>query len=295
MIVRLSQPPLAAWNADRSLSSATTANRLNLRSASSKAYLSQLASAQSAAVAQVRAAIPRAQIEERYSILLDGFAVRLPAKALPKLLGVRGVTKLYPSLSYYSTMDRGPSVIEASGFEAATGDEGQGMKIGVVDTGVDPSSPFLKSAGFSLPARLPEGRQAHDDAEGDRRHASSPAGARPEEQSGLRQHRAARHARVRHRGRRRGHERARRPRPSRDREPLRRCAEGVDRQLPRLRRADAARPPGEHAGDRARVRVGGRRRHERHQLLRRRPADRPGERRDVRGRCTTSRSPASSP
>jgi subtilisin family serine protease len=157
VIVRLSQPPLAAWNADRRLSSATTANRLNLRSASSKAYLTQLASAQSAAVAQVRAAIPRAQIEERYSILLDGFAVRLPAKALPKLLGVRGVTKLYPSLSYYSTMDRGPSVIEASGFEAATGDEGQGMKIGVVDTGVDPSSPFLKSAGFSYPPGFPKG------------------------------------------------------------------------------------------------------------------------------------------
>src|SRR6476646_1046498 len=79
VIVRLSQPPLAAWNADRSLSSATTANRLNLRSA-----------------------IPRAQVEVLCAILLDGCAVRLPAKALPKLLGVRGVTKLYPSLSYYS-------------------------------------------------------------------------------------------------------------------------------------------------------------------------------------------------
>jgi len=157
VIVRLSQPPLAAWNADRNLSSATRSQRLNLRSASSRAYLSQLAQAQSAAVAQVRTAIPSAQIEERYSILLDGFAVRLPARTLSKLAGVRGVTKLYPSLSYYSTMDRGPSVIAASDLQAATGDKGQGMKIGVVDTGVDPSSPFLNPSGFSYPPGFPKG------------------------------------------------------------------------------------------------------------------------------------------
>jgi subtilisin family serine protease len=105
----------------------------------------------------VRAAIPSAQIQERFSILLDGLTVRLPTKSLPKLLGVQAVTKIYPNLSYYSTMDRGPGVIKATDLQAATGDKGQGIKIAVVDTGVDPTSPFLNPAGFAYPAGFPRG------------------------------------------------------------------------------------------------------------------------------------------
>ena len=157
VIVRLAAPPLAAWSSDRSLSSASRTQHLDVHSASSQAYLVKLAKLQAAAVAQVRAAIPSAQFEERFSILLDGITVRLPATSLPKLLRVSAVTKIYPNLSYFSTMDRGPSVIKATDLQAATGDKGQGMKIGVVDTGVDPTSPFLNPAGFTYPAGFPRG------------------------------------------------------------------------------------------------------------------------------------------
>src|SRR5262249_33480072 len=157
VIVRLAAPPLAAWNAARSLAPASRAHHLNVASASSKAYLAKLARLQDAAAAQVRAAIPKAQIQERYSILLDGFTVQLPARSLAKLLDVHAVTKIYPSLSQYSPMDRGRSVINASTLSSATGDQGQGIKIGVVDTGVDPRNPFLKPAGFSYPPGFPRG------------------------------------------------------------------------------------------------------------------------------------------
>ena len=157
VIVRLSAPPLAAWSSSRSLSSASRAHHLDVRSASATTYLAQLARQQDAAAAAVRAAIPSAQIQGRFSILLNGLTVRLPAKSLPKLLRVNAVTKVFPNLSYYSTMDRGPSVIKATDLQAATGDKGQGMKIAVVDTGVDPSSPFLAPAGFAYPAGFPRG------------------------------------------------------------------------------------------------------------------------------------------
>src|SRR5438309_2445271 len=125
VIVRLAAPPLAAWSADRTVLSASRSRRLNVASASSRAYLAKLARLQQAAVAQVRAAVPAAQVQEHYSILLDGFAVQLPAKSLPKLLSVSAVTKIYPSLAYTATMDRGPSVIKATDLQAATGDKGQ--------------------------------------------------------------------------------------------------------------------------------------------------------------------------
>jgi minor extracellular serine protease Vpr len=157
VIVRLSAPPLAVWNADRSLSSASRAHQLNVHSSSSVAYLAKLARLQTTAAAAVRAAIPQAVVQEHYSILLDGLAVQLPARSLPRLLQVGAVTKIYPSLSYTSTMDRGPSVINATGLESATGQKGEGMKIAVVDTGVDSSSPFLNPAGFSYPPGFPKG------------------------------------------------------------------------------------------------------------------------------------------
>jgi subtilisin family serine protease len=157
VIVRLAEPPLAAWSGSRSVATASQAHHLDLTSASAHAYLARLARLQDAAVAQVRAAIPQALVQERYSILLDGFAVQLPVRALPKLLTLHAVNKIYPSLTYTQTMDRGPSVIHATDLAAATGDKGQGMKIAVVDTGVDSSSPFLNPAGFSYPAGFPKG------------------------------------------------------------------------------------------------------------------------------------------
>jgi minor extracellular serine protease Vpr len=157
VIVRLAAPPLAAWSGSRSVAAASQVRRLDLTSASARAYLARLARLQDAAVAQVRAAIPQAQFQERYSILLDGFAVQLPVSALPKLLTLRAVNKIYPSLTYTQTMDRGPSVIHATDLSAATGDKGQGMKIAVVDTGVDSSNPFLNPTGFSYPPGFPKG------------------------------------------------------------------------------------------------------------------------------------------
>ena len=163
VIVRLSQPPLAAWRSNGRLAFAARSQRLDTHSTSSRAYLSQLARRQAVVAAQVRAAIPQARIQEHFAILLDGFAVQLPARSLPRLLRLGSIDKIYPSLTYTRTMDRGPSVIHATELQAAASDKGQGMKIGVVDTGVDPSSPFLDPSGFTAPAGFPTRRREADD------------------------------------------------------------------------------------------------------------------------------------
>ena len=111
-------------------------------------------------------------------MILDGFAVRLPYRDLPKLFEVAGVRKVYPSLRYHLDTNKSPSVIRADTFWANTGGFGQGIKIGVVDDGVDKSNPFFSPAGFSYPRRLPEGRTKLDDAEGDRRARLPRAGLR---------------------------------------------------------------------------------------------------------------------
>ena len=166
------------------------------------AYLAQLARLQDAAVAQVRAAIPQAQIQERFSILLDGFTVQLPARSLPKLLGVRAVTKVYPSLSYYATMDRGPTRDPRD--RPRGGDRRQGP--GHQDRRrrhrrrLDRARSSTPPASRTRRASRKGDTQAHD-AQGDRREGVPRPGARREEHQGVRRDRAARHARLRHRRR----------------------------------------------------------------------------------------------
>ncbi len=160
VIARLELPPLAAWNARRGLSSANASRRLDASTASARAYLARIDAAQQRAIAQLRTAIPQARVDRQFRVLLDGLAVSVPARQLPKLVKLGFVSRVYSNVTYAATMDRGPSVISADALASATGARGDGVKIAVVDTGVDWRSPFLSPAGYSYPAGFPKGDKA---------------------------------------------------------------------------------------------------------------------------------------
>jgi minor extracellular serine protease Vpr len=156
VIVDLQAPPLAVAYG-HGLDTAGQHRPLNVRSATSRAYLAGLARLQAQAAAQIRRAIPQARIGLRYRIVLDGFSLRLPYRALPTLARLQAVKKVYPSLAYRLDMNKSPSVIHADQFWANTGGFGQGIKIGVVDDGIDQTNPFFNPNGFSYPAGFPKG------------------------------------------------------------------------------------------------------------------------------------------
>src|SRR4029450_8577499 len=97
------------------------------------------------------------RIFHSYKVILDGFALRLPYRDLPRLFHVAGVRKVYPSIRYHLDTNKSPQVIKADTFWASTGGFGQGVKIGVVDDGVGTSNPFFNPTGFSFPAGFPQG------------------------------------------------------------------------------------------------------------------------------------------
>jgi hypothetical protein len=124
---------------------------------SARAYLARLDAAQSQAIAQIRRAIPQAKISWRYRIVLDGFTVSLPETKLPKLLGLGFLSHVYPSVRYTLALNKSPSIIGATQLEQATGASGAGIKIGVVDDGIDQTNQFFNPSGFSYPAGFPKG------------------------------------------------------------------------------------------------------------------------------------------
>lgn len=158
VIATLHLPPLAA-----ALGRSTYGlgrRKLQVSAPASRAYLARIDTAQRRAIAALRRAVPEAHVSWRYRILLDGFAVSLPARRLGRLLALPVLDRVYPSLRYTQSLNRSPAVIGASQLSAATGDTGSGIAIAVVDDGIDQTHPFFDPASFSYPAGFPKGQTA---------------------------------------------------------------------------------------------------------------------------------------
>jgi subtilisin family serine protease len=158
VIATLGLPPLAAARGTEVFAFGASRSRLDVRSADSRAYLARVAAAQRAAASRIRAAIPEARIGRRFQVVMNGLTVNLPARKLPTLTSL-GFARIYPSYSYALNLNRSPSIIGADALATATGARGEGIKIGVVDDGVDQTNPFFNPAGFSYPAGFPQGDQ----------------------------------------------------------------------------------------------------------------------------------------
>jgi minor extracellular serine protease Vpr len=156
VIVRLSLPPLAARDG-RGLYAFGARRKLDLHSQSSRAYLRRLERQQSLAETQIREAIPQARIGRRFQVVLNALTVSLPAAKLPSLLRQRSAAKVYPSLPYTLALDHSPSVIGADVLRQTSGADGTGIKIAVVDDGIDQTNPFFSPAGFAYPPGFPRG------------------------------------------------------------------------------------------------------------------------------------------
>ncbi|MDH4341018.1 MAG: S8 family serine peptidase, partial [Thermoleophilia bacterium] len=157
VIVTLDDPPLAAAAFARRFAGFGPNRKLNLRSAFSQSYLASLEAAQAREIASLRRDIPEARVSRRYQLLVNGFAVSVPYARLPELLDVESAHRVYPSLRYTLSMNRGPGVIGAPQFAGLTGAKGDGVKVAVVDDGVDHEHPFLDPTGFSYPPGFPKG------------------------------------------------------------------------------------------------------------------------------------------
>jgi subtilisin family serine protease len=167
VVVTLDAPPLAtAIQRSRVLSARYKARRLDLRAPTSVAYLHSLAVAQRALAARVAATVPEARVTWRYEVVLNGLAVLLPRDELARLASVPGVAKVWPSATYRALLDKSPQLIgadklwDAPAFDTA----GNGIKIGIIDDGVDEKHPFFDASGYTMPPGFPKGNTTYTTA-----------------------------------------------------------------------------------------------------------------------------------
>jgi subtilisin family serine protease len=126
-----------------------------------RSVLRSVERAQRVALRRILAVSPTAVADWRYRIVLDGVSVALPAEDVARVAALPGVAAVYPSVTYAALGGDAPATIGApavwgSGLENA----GQGIKIGIVDDGIDPSHAYFDPAGYSMPAGFPRGDRA---------------------------------------------------------------------------------------------------------------------------------------
>ncbi len=152
-IVLLEAPPLAAYRGGIAGLAATDptvtgARRLDARSAASRAYLAHLRSRQTDQLTSIGAALGRTvQAVHRYDAVLNGFAVALSGDEAQRVASLPGVARVVPDSILELKTDVGPTWIGAPGIWNGTatggvaGTKGEGMLVGVIDTGINHDHP----------------------------------------------------------------------------------------------------------------------------------------------------------
>jgi len=113
-------------------------------------------------LAALRRSVPEARVRWRYRLVLDGFALLVPPSSEARLGRLPGVSGVYPSVRYHRSLYRSPAVIGAPqiwGPDLATA--GQGIKIGIIDDGIDQTHRFFSPAGYVFPSGFPKGNTAY--------------------------------------------------------------------------------------------------------------------------------------
>ncbi|TML30238.1 MAG: hypothetical protein E6G26_01040 [Actinobacteria bacterium] len=165
VVVTLKAPPLAqAFVRQRTLaySSFARPQRLLLSAPASRTYLTRLATTQHLVADRIRAALPVARTRWQYGVVLNGFSVVVPQDRLDRLAQVPGVARVWPTYAYHELLDRTPQLIGAPSVWGPTlATAGEGMKIGIIDDGIDQTHPFFSPTGYSYPTGFPKGQTAY--------------------------------------------------------------------------------------------------------------------------------------
>ena len=165
-LVTLKAPSLAtAMTQSRVLSARTKHTRLDLRAPTSVSYVRGLAAQQRAVRSRIARELPTASVRWHYDVVLDGMSVVASPTDEARLARLPGVAHVYPAVRYHALEREGYQVIGAPelwGPSLTTA--GQGIKIGIIDDGVDRTHQYLRPNGLPMPPGFPKGNKRYTNA-----------------------------------------------------------------------------------------------------------------------------------
>jgi subtilisin family serine protease len=136
--------------------------RTRLDTSASRRRLAGIEAQQDLLEQRILQAVPEAKVTWRYRVVLNGLAVVVPQRAVPRLERIPGVRELYRSVQFRPSLDRSVPAIHAPALWGPTlTTAGQGMKIAIIDDGIDQRHPFFDPTGYTMPPGYPKGQTAY--------------------------------------------------------------------------------------------------------------------------------------
>jgi subtilisin family serine protease len=177
VVVTLPQAPLAVEAARNARLGAAVEgwHSLSVRAPAAGMYLRRVAAAQAQFTARLALDVPDARVNYRYDVTLDGVSVVVPASQLNRLRAIPGAT-VWPTMTYHSLGGPAPTATQAVPDNrppqllgattlwdqgGSLANAGQGLKIGIIDDGIDQNHPYFDPTGFSYPAGFPKGNTSY--------------------------------------------------------------------------------------------------------------------------------------
>ncbi|WP_207680126.1 Ig-like domain-containing protein [Desulfonema magnum] len=158
-IIRLTDPPVAAYQGSISGLSATTPRktgkkRLDIRSSASKTYRKYLSDKQNEIMASMEQTIGRSfEPIYTYDVTYNGMAVRLTPEEAARIAKLPGVISVQQDRPVHLMTDVSPAFVNATeiwdgnGTNGLPETKGEGIIVGIIDTGIWPEHPSFADDG----------------------------------------------------------------------------------------------------------------------------------------------------
>ena len=154
--VRLTDSPVALYEGGVEGFKATSpakiqANKLDVKSADVKSYRHYLDSQQDSFITKAKSVVGELNVQQRTTLAYNGLVVEMSQNDAMKLAKVAGVAHIQRETLRYVQTDSGPSIIKApaiwSGNATGVATKGEGMIVGIIDTGINTDHPSFADKG----------------------------------------------------------------------------------------------------------------------------------------------------
>ena len=147
-IVRLEDPSLVKYKGTIKGLAAPEVDartkKINMRASASQAYLQHLDKTQDTFIDTATTQLPDLKVTNRYNVIFNGLSVVIKANQADALKNLPGVKQIYPDRLVQPDTNVSPKFIKANKLWKALGgpnSAGEGVVIGVLDTGIWPENP----------------------------------------------------------------------------------------------------------------------------------------------------------
>ena len=156
--VRLTESPVALYQGGIQGYEATSAEvvkyknrKLDISSKNVTSYRSLLTSRQDSVLSKARALLGKLDVKQRTTLAYNGMVIEMTQDEAAKLARVAGIAQIQREVLRKPMTDSGPALIKApavwSGDATGVESKGEGMIVGIIDTGVNTDHPSFADVG----------------------------------------------------------------------------------------------------------------------------------------------------